>query len=249
MIETGPDLVEALAEPLAEPGFVHLRAPRLPDMLGWTGEDWSLFAASWDRLGPDLYMADGGRYRRRRHAAFAVRDGAAQRKQHQPHFQSRDYNRLNGDVQRWFDPIEPEIGESVVLRAVFGAFTPLFGRLDGGSGAGWHCEVHQFRIETSAAELGRPTPEGLHRDGVDWVLVALIDRHNVAEGTTEIGDLAGRPLGRFTLRMAGDAVVLDDRKIRHGVTPIRALSEADPAWRDVLVVTWQGDGQGDAPDL
>ena len=38
--------------------------------------NWRTFASSWDDLGLDLYMADGGRYRRRRFAAGTVdRDG------------------------------------------------------------------------------------------------------------------------------------------------------------------------------
>ena len=39
--------------------------------------DWPDFAASWDDLGLDTYMADGGRYRKRRHAAFGARRGRA----------------------------------------------------------------------------------------------------------------------------------------------------------------------------
>jgi hypothetical protein len=35
---------------------------------------------SRDDLGPDLFMAAGGRYRQRRFAAFAMREGAAQHK-------------------------------------------------------------------------------------------------------------------------------------------------------------------------
>jgi len=231
----------ALTAALAEHAFVHLPAPVACDLLGWSPVEWAAFAGSWNRLGPDRYMADGGRYRSRRHATFAVSAGAIRRKPHQPHFQSRDYNPLNGDVQRWFDPIEPEVADGPILRAVFDRFTPLFDALDRrGAGAAWHSEVHQFRIETSPTELGRPTPEGLHRDGVDWVLVMLIARENVAEGVTEIGDDAGTSLGRFTLGAPGEAVVLDDRRIRHGVTPIVARDGA-PAHRDALVVTWRAD--------
>ena len=36
---------------------------------------WPSFAASWDDLGLDTYRADGGRYRRRCFAAFAVLAG------------------------------------------------------------------------------------------------------------------------------------------------------------------------------
>ena len=50
-------------------------------------------------------------------------------------------------------------------------------------------ELHQFRIEARAGQIGQPTPEGLHRDGVDWVLVVLVDRRNVESGVTSIYDL------------------------------------------------------------
>jgi len=237
---TIPD-TQPIADALAEHAFLHMPAPDARDLLGWSHSDWVLFAASWDRLGPDRYMADGGRYRRRRHATFEASAGALHRKPHQPHFQSRDYNPLNGDVQRWFDPIESDVADSAILRAIFDRFTPLFDTLDRrDAGAPWHSEVHQFRIETSPAELGRPTPEGLHRDGVDWVLVMLIARENVAEGVTEIGADDGTSVGRFTLGKPGEAVVLDDRRIRHGVTPI-VTRDGTPAHRDALVVTWRAD--------
>ena len=59
---------------------------------------WSGFASSWDELGLDLYMADGGRYRRRRFATFAASGGTVTRMPRQPHYQSRDHNPLNGGI-------------------------------------------------------------------------------------------------------------------------------------------------------
>ena len=56
----------------------------------------------------------------------------------------------------------------------------------------WHVEVHQFRIEARRGEAGQPTPEGMHRDGVDYVLVLLVNRRNIASGVTSVHDLAGR---------------------------------------------------------
>lgn len=232
--------VSPICDALHATGFAHVPGPGLRDMLGWSTPEWAEFAASWDDLGTDGYMADGGRYRLRRHAAFDVRGEEVARKAHQPHFQSRDYNPLNGGVQRWFEPMRDAAADSEILRAIFQTFTPRFAALDGRDPrAPWHSEVHQFRIETSPTELGRPTPEGFHRDGVDWVLVMLIDRRHVVEGTTEIADLHGTPLGRFTLRAPGDAVLLDDRRILHGVTPVQPLPGARKACRDALVVTWR----------
>ena len=233
---------EKLSKALHLQSFAPITSQQMRSMLGWTLDSWATFSAAWDCLGSDRFMADGGRYRRRRHATFAARDHDAIRTAHQPHFQSRDYNPLNGDVQRWFEPVEPNSAEHPILRAIYRTFTPMFRALDGEApDTVWHSEVHQFRIETSPAEIGRPTPEGLHRDGVDWVLVMLIARQNVAEGVTEIGAPDGTSLGRFTLAEPGDAVLLDDRRIMHGVTPIRAALDDQPAYRDALVVTWRRD--------
>ena len=77
--------------------------------------DWQSFTSSWGNLGLDLYMADGGRYRRRRFAAFHLTRDLIERKPHQPHYQSRDYNPLNGDIERWFEPVLPEIATNTVL--------------------------------------------------------------------------------------------------------------------------------------
>src|SRR5438128_2444142 len=79
-------------------------------------------------------------------------------------------------------------------------------------------EVHQFRIEARAAEHGQPTPEGVHRDGVDYVLVLLVDRVNIVSGTTTVHALDGRPLGSFTLASPLDTTLLDDARVAHGVT-------------------------------
>ena len=79
-------------------------------------------------------------------------------------------------------------------RALFDRMTPAAVRPEA-----WHVELHQFRIEARPGEAGRPTPEGMHRDGVDWVLVLMVRRENIASGETTIYDLVKRPLGSFTL--------------------------------------------------
>ena len=86
---------------------------------------------------------------------------------------------------------------------------------------------------------GRPTPEGLHRDGVDWVLVLLVRRENIASGETTIHDLEQRPLGSFTLEQPLDAAWVDDGRVYHGVTPVEPVEPGRPAYRDVLVVTYR----------
>jgi hypothetical protein len=99
--------------------------------------------------------------------------------------------------------------------------------------------LHQFRIEAQPGQEGRPTPEGMHRDGVDWVLVLMVRRENVESGETTIYDLARHPLGSFTLTEPLDAAWVDDSRVYHGVTPVRPLDPARPAYRDVLVLTFR----------
>lgn len=238
-----PD-ISYLRSDLHDRGYARRGGGDMLNMLGATQAAWTAFAASWDDLGPDLYMADGGRYRRRRHATFRFQDGLFTRKPHQPHYQSRDYNPLNGDLQRWFDPVADATIESDVMQAIFALCINSF---DAANTQPWHLEVHQFRIETHETHIGRPTPEGLHRDGVDWVFVMLIERRNVREGVTRIGTPDGTSLGEFTLAEPGDAVLIDDRRIMHGVTEIHPVDPSQPAWRDALVVTLAAERQSAPP--
>jgi hypothetical protein len=229
------DSLSPIEDALARDGYARLPGAAMFDRLDIAEPDWATFAQSWHDLGPDLYMADGGRYRRRRHAAFALERGRFTRKPHQPHWQSRDYNPLNGDVQRWFDPVEPLTVASPVMQAILGFCADSF---DPDRHGAWHVELHQFRIEAKPGENGRPTPEGMHRDGVDRVMVMLVERRNVREGVTRIGAPDGTPLGEFTLTDPGDTMLIDDHRILHGVTEIHPLDPTRPAWRDALVATF-----------
>lgn len=237
-----PSALSPLAEPLARQGFGFVQAPVLRSILEAAGSrDWNAFARSWNELGVDTYMADGGRYRRRRFAAFAASAEGIRRKPHQPHYQSRDYNTLNGGVARWFAPITDPIAEHPAMRAILGVCHQLFDALTPESTRPhvWHVEVHQFRIETGPEQQGLPTPEGMHRDGVDWVLVMLVRRENIGSGETTMEDVAHRPVGSFTLTEPMDAALVDDERVFHGVTPLVRVDPSRPAYRDVLVVTFR----------
>ena len=139
---------------------------------------WPNFASSWDDLGLNVYMADGGRYRRRRFAAFVSAGGTVTRKPPQPHYQSRDYNTLNGGIERWFMPVSDRTSANGFTRGILGACTTIFDAVSpcAEDPVPWHVEMHQFRIEADKDRSGMPTPEGAHRDGVDWVCVLLVDR-------------------------------------------------------------------------
>jgi hypothetical protein len=243
----------ALTAAISRDGYAFVQADAMRTLLGGAGAlaDWEAFSQSWSALALDTYMADGGRYRRRRHAVFGARpEGAIERRPHQPHYQTLDYTPLHGGLERWFEPVAPEIASGATLQTILSFCRALFEALaDSRSAAvlsasssppasSWRIEVHQFRIEARAGESGRPTPEGLHRDGVDYVLVLLVNRRNIASGTTSIHALDGRALGHFTLTAPLDAALVDDSRVAHGVTPVEAIDPGQPAYRDVLVVTF-----------
>ena len=121
------------------------------------------------------------------------------------------------------------------MRAILSFCLRLYGPLR--PAAAWHIECHQFRIEARPDAAGLPTPEGVHRDGVDYVLVLLVARTNIASGTTTVHALDGTTLGDFTLAQAFDSALVDDSRVMHGVTAVQPLDPTKPAYRDVLVVT------------
>ncbi len=224
---------------LREGGFAFLSSAGTAALFARHGKlaDWDAFAASWNGMGRDEYMADGGRYRRRRHAAFVAGPDGIRRAAHQPHYQSRAYNQLNGGVARWFEPTPASIAAGESFQTVLAACHALFGGLQ--PGRNWHVETHQFRIEAKPGEAGQPTPEGRHRDGVDYVLVLLIRRENIARGVTTIHAPDGADLGSFTLEHPLEAALVDDHRVFHGVTAVAPIDPALPAHRDVLVVTFR----------
>ena len=228
---------ETLHDQVRQSGFAIVPAAEMREHLGTvSARDFSAFADSWNTLDLDQYMADGGHYRRRRHAVFRLKNGALERLPHQPHYQSRDYNSLNGGIERWFTSVKPETTANPVFGAVVAACRAVF-ELD--TAANIFVEMHQFRIEATPGETGQPTPEGMHRDGVDRVLVMLIDRVNLEQGVTSIARPDGTPLGAFTLATPMDAVFIDDHRVVHGVTAVTQADSDRPGYRDVLVLTFK----------
>src|SRR5688572_10913055 len=237
-------MINALSDSIRRDGFRFVPGVELRALLERSGlDDWAAFAASWNHLALDTHLPEGHRYRRRRHATLSARAGGRgfRREPHAPHYQGLEYNRLVGGVERWFEPIEPAVASGASFGSVVAFGLDLFGALR--PATDWHIEAHQFRIEARPDVAGLPTPEGVHRDGVDYVIVMMVDRVNIESGTTTMHALDGRELGSFTLTTACDAALVDDSRVMHGVTPVRPLDPDRPAWRDVLVVTYRAIGE------
>lgn len=194
--------------------------------------------ASWERLPRDTYLLDGGRYRFRRHSCFIheLNGDSLQLVPHRAHWQPRDYNALHGGLERWFEPIETTVLDAPAWGGLLRALGKLFATVR--AVPRWYIEAHQFRIDT-AEGIGRPTPEGAHRDGVDFVAVILIRRSDVSGGETRVFDAQGPAGVRFTMDEPWTALLLNDAQVVHETTPIQ---KAGPrGLRDTLVLTFRAD--------
>lgn len=203
---------------------------------------WNELQTYWNHLPPDKYLKDGGRYRKRRHASMILKDQDIEVAPHRPHWQPVSYNALHGGINRYFEPCETAFIEDQAFRQLLIELGGEFSKtkdIDPKSNP-WFIEVHQFRIDTKDG-IGRPTPEGAHRDGVDFVAVLLVDRQAIKGGESRIF-LNDQPLGqRFTLTAPWSLVLLDDAKVIHETTPIQPENPAEPekTWRDTLVLTYR----------
>ncbi|MDL2358070.1 MAG: 2OG-Fe dioxygenase family protein [Pseudomonadota bacterium] len=231
-----------LSQALRGAGHALLRPADVAALAGCSLAALDALAPSWDQLPLDNHLKDGGRYRRRRHSCF-IDDGATlTQTAHRAHWQPIEYNALHGGMHRLFAPIEPATIAQPAWNALLRALGQVCSRVAGAQP--WFVEAHQFRIDTLDG-IGRPTPEGAHRDGVDFVAVLLVGRSNVKGGETRVFEAAGIGGQRFTMLEPWTLLLLDDAAVIHESTPIQPTGENGR--RDTLVLTWRaGAFQGDA---
>lgn len=225
---------------LMQQGFALLPATDVAQLAGCDLQQLHTLGMSWSRLSPDAYLKDGGKYRKRRHASYVIGAQGVQPMAHRAHWQPLEYNALHGGMERWFEPIEPTT-HTPAWTALLRWMGSLADQLR--APQPWYSEAHQFRIDTEGG-IGRPTPEGAHRDGVDLVAVFLVAREGVKGGETRVFDAQGPGGQRFTLTEPWSVLLLDDARVIHETTPIQPT--ADNAHRDTLVITLRSQAFQDA---
>ena len=233
-------------------GFAVLAPEAAAALCGTALDELQALAPSWDDLPPDTYLLDGGRYRRRRHSCYVATPAGVEAAPPRAHWQSLDYNALHGGMQRWFEPVPAGVAAAPAWSALLSGLAGLCSRLRDESR--WFVEAHQFRIDT-AGGIGRPTPEGAHRDGVDFVAVFLVAREGIKGGETRVFAADGPDGQRVTLTRPWSLLLLDDARVIHESTPITPEQRPEddgipaPAHRDTLVLTFRAGGfQGDDQD-
>ncbi len=218
-------------------GYAVLSPQGVCELAGCELAQLQALAPSWNDLPADVYLKAGGRYRRRRHSCFVVDGQRVEPAPHRAHWQPVEYNALHGGMQRWFEAMRADVvaqaAWSGLLRGLAGVCSQVKGPRP------WFVEAHQFRIDTTDG-IGRPTPEGAHRDGVDVVAVFLVARRDIKGGETRVFEADGPAGLRFTLSEPWSLLLLDDARVVHETTPIQPT--APGGHRDTLVLTYRAGG-------
>lgn len=228
----------AAVKDLAESGTHLLGASEFSSLTNSAPQDWARFGQNWDDLKLDTYMADGGTYRYRRYDQFVV-DVEAERiilLQHGPYRQEADINKLNGGIDRVYEPLTAAFLDDPLFRNILMELALIFSGVE--DVKKWNVKVTPIRIIATQDQVGQPTPEGRHSDGATFITSLMIGRTNVAGADSSVYSPDGEALITTTLAEPGEILLSDDRRTLHDVTPVRPGEVGQPAHRDVLIMAY-----------
>ena len=198
-------------------------------------QQWSKFSATWNDLPKDPYLLDEGEYRYRRYSVFNYYNQQLSILPSEPHFQETYYNIIHGGIKRHLASWQTASIENPILSKIIAWISKKM--LNEASQA-WRIQAHQFRIVASSQQYGKPTPEGIHKDGADYVFIMLLQRHNIKGGVSYIYDNDKQALAQTTLKNSADCILLDDHAVYHYVSEVAVSDHNEQGLRDVLVLTF-----------
>jgi len=163
----------------------------------------------------DRRLPDGGTYRYRRHGRFRVLVDPVTHRSEVAYLGPP----ATGGAGCEHAPLGPGLESNRFLTALLRcnvAHLP--------PSPGWDVDVHLVRVTATPGRIGKPSPGGPHRDGVDFVSLHLVDLSGasvggVVEVRTPDGELV------LSTRLTGrlDSLFLNDRVLLHDVTPLAAV--------------------------
>ncbi|MCU7725979.1 2OG-Fe dioxygenase family protein [Actinoplanes sp. KI2] len=234
-----------ISEQLRAPGFAFVPGRQIREDLPAGDADWHRFAAHWDDLVLDPYIGSAGsdQFRYRRYGRFALRrqpSGAGlpvtlTALPVRPFVQEAEHvGRYEGRA-RQLEPATEAFLEDPLLHALIAydhAVLPEPPEV---------CEVglHAIRVKVTPSLDARPTPEGRHRDGHDFIAMHLIGKNDCSGGESLVYEQGtGNPacIARLTLADPLDTLVVDDSLVEHEVT--RLEPGGTEGNRDVLLVAF-----------
>lgn len=230
---------------VAAHGFAHVPAKHsralLASFAAMQDDAIEEFISLWEQLPLDPFMADGGQYRRRvyleLHARLEAHRVTWTIAGNTVFHQTADVNPLNGGVARRFAPLPAYAINNPILDGLLRLCAALTHELD--DTREWIAELHPIRIVCCPDQRGEPTPEGIHRDGRNYVYVVMLKRHNIEGGASCVYDEEKNQVASLIMSTPFELIALDDRRAFHAVTPVHTRDPGAVGIRDVLVITFR----------
>ncbi|MGE5827052.1 MAG: 2OG-Fe dioxygenase family protein [Micromonosporaceae bacterium] len=220
--------------PLNDQGFAIIDLPRVsPEILD-----------SYENCPLDEYMGNLTRYKRfsqYRLSWTADDDWHFELLPHRDYTAFKKFNPVGGGMRRTYEPIQVDF-TPFIRAGVYGL------GLD--NSEDWQINVHQNRSIANLEKNGVLTPEGVHHDGHEFVMIAILRRNSVAGGETRLWNPGASEPFWHGILPPGKAVLLDDRAIAHDVTDIEP-ENGKAGHRDILITAfsrWKEKWYGDEHD-
>lgn len=172
-----------------------------------------------------------GNYRFRRLSRFIVSGDELIKLPHGYLYQSKDYNPLVGGVKREFAELDDALIRLDNFKKLVLAFTDSC-KLHPEAEIG----VHQIRTTCLPNNYGNPAPEGIHRDGTDFIGIFSVDRESVQGGETHLYTARKEKPVFSKILNPGELLLVNDHEFLHFTTPIKPTSDGEGT-RDVFVLT------------
>lgn len=195
-------------------------------------------ADEWNNLEVDNYLQNDASFRERRFGRFAYQPSSGRLTQlaHKPYFQAAKTNTYAGGMQRIVAPLTDRFARNPLLRELISQDFACFPTVDFDPDELWHVAVHLFRIIGREGEIGEPTPEGVHRDDIDFGAMHLISRSNAEGGLSRIHEEDHSVKAELCLERRLDTLFWADTNVLHSVTPIHPKDKNERAVRDILII-------------
>jgi hypothetical protein len=205
------------------------------------GHAFEAFSRAWDDLPLDAYLPGGATYRRRRHAKFRMQGGRMTRVHDAGYVQSAEANPLIGGAVRHLAPFGDAHATDPFFVALVRHNAAVFDACAGRAAPpGWEVDAHLVRVTARPGSPGRPSPEGRHRDGFDFIALHHIRRVNVTGGVTTVHATQpdAPPLAERLFTAPLDSLYARDARILHDVSPVGQGPQPGPGHRDMLLMSF-----------
>jgi hypothetical protein len=197
---------------------------------------WEAMRAQYPALPLDEFLPGGLKYRFRRWGKvyYLPSTGEIIPLPASDYFQSADINTVTGGIIRRFAPLPPETFENPFVQALIRFNMDQFPVSLDQRSQPWQVDIHQIRVVADATGAGHPTPEGIHKDGAEFVTVHLVEFENATGAEVTIYDNDKTPVQRFQLANLLDSYLFEDPRVWHAASPITPVDPQQAAVRSIL---------------